>query len=186
MEHFHYTRHFAVLGVATLLAFLLAHWDLLNDSLIMSFAINGALHAIALALTLRVPRAPQRKLAFIMLASALSVLTMYIGITGLVIFAVLPGNERLYAVLGLCAVSGAITYGSIIRLFWLGKFPSKLILGMAIVCLLATWLAFFIRLHADFLGGWWLAAAWWFAFSGGLWFFDTHPHALDRPKYNRP
>jgi hypothetical protein len=185
MGHFHYSRQFAVLGIATLLAFLLAHWDLLNDSLIVSFAINGALHAIALVLTLRVPRTAPRKLAFIALASALSVLTMYIGITGLVIFAVLPGNERLYAVLGLCAVSGAITYGSLSRLFWLERFPSKLILGIAIVCLLATWLAFFIRLNADFLGGWWLAAAWWFAFSGGLWFFDTHPDALSRSKYNR-
>jgi hypothetical protein len=57
---------------------------------------------------------------------------------------------------------------------------------MSFLCLLGAWLAFFIRGYWDFLGGWWLAAAWWFAFSGGLWFFDTHPDALKRPKYNTP
>jgi hypothetical protein len=181
--HFHYARHFAALGVATVLIFLLGHWDLLSDSLIVSFGLNGALHAIALVLTLRAPQVLWRKLAFIACAVALSIFTMYVGITGLVLFAVLPGNERLYAVLGLCAMTGAITYGSLTRLFWLGKFPSKLIVSMALMNLLAAWLAFFVRSYLDF-GGWWLAAAWWFAFSAGLWFFDTHPDALARPKYN--
>ncbi len=46
---------------------------------------------------------------FVALAAALSIFTMYVGITGLVMFAVLPGNERLYAVLGLCSVCGSIT-----------------------------------------------------------------------------
>jgi hypothetical protein len=184
MGHFNYARHFAMLGVAVLLIFLLAHWDLLNDSLIISFAINGALHATALAATLRAPQSILRKLAFVALAAALSIFTMYVGITGLVLFAVLPGNERLYAVLGLCAVCGAITYASLTRLFWLGKFPSRLILAMALFCLLAVWLAFLVRSYLSFLGAWWLTAAWWFALSGSLWFFDTHPDALKRPKYN--
>jgi hypothetical protein len=186
MGHFSYARHFGVLGVATLLIFLLSHWDLLNDSLVLSFAINGALHAIALVLTLRSSQTTARKLAFIGLAAGFSVFTMYIGIAGLVLFAVLPGTERLYAVLGLCSVSGAITYASLTRLFWMGKFSSRLILAVAFLCLLATCLAFFIRSYVDFLGGWWLAAAWWFSFSGALWFFDTHPDALSRTKYNRP
>jgi hypothetical protein len=185
MGHFHYARHFALLGVATLLIFLLGHWDLLNDSLIVSFAINGALHAIALVVTLRATQIVWRKLVFVALAAALSILTMYIGITGLVFFEVLPGNERLYAVLALCSVCGAITYGSLTRLFWLRKFPSRLILAMAILCLLAASLAFFVRSYLDFLGSWWIAAAWWFAFSAGLWFFDTHPDALKRRTYNR-
>jgi len=41
-------------------------------------------------------------------------------------------------------------------------------------------LGFFAKTHADFLGGWWLAAVWWFAFSGALWFFDTHAKARGR------
>ena len=186
MGHFFYARHFAALGVAALLIFLLGHWDLLNDSLIISFAINGGRHAIALVATLRAPQVAWRNLAFVALAVALSVFTMYVGISGLVLFAALPGNERLYAVLALCSVTGAITYGSLTRLFWLGKFPPRLIVAMAILCLLGAWLAFWVRSYFGFLGAWWLAAAWWFAFSGGLWFFDTHPDALCRPKYNRP
>jgi hypothetical protein len=181
--HFYYPRHFVVLGGAAVLIFLLGHWDLLSDSLIISFALNGALHAIALVATLRAAQPVWRKLAFVALAAALSVFTLYVGITGLVIFAVLPGNERLYAVLGLCAVCGAIAYASLTRLFWFKKFPSRLILAMALLCLFATWLAFFVRSYLDF-GGWGLAAAWWFSLSGGLWFFDTHPDALKRPKYN--
>jgi len=184
MGHFHYARHFSVLGAATVMLFLLGHWDLLSDSLIASFAINGALHASSLALTLRSPQSNLRKLAFIAIAALLSVFTMYVGILGLVLFAVVPGNERLYLVLGLCSVTGAITYGSLIRMLWIRKFPSRRILAVSLLCLLATSLAFFARIHADFLGGWWLAAAWWFAFSGALWFFDTHPDSLRQSKYN--
>jgi hypothetical protein len=40
---------------------------------------------------------------------------------------------------------------------------------------LATLVAFLARGYFSFLAGWWLAAAWWFAFSAGLWYFDTHP-----------
>jgi hypothetical protein len=174
MGHFDYPRHFSLLAAATVILFLLGHWSLLNDSLIVSFAINGALHAAALALALRASQPLLRKTAFVAIAATLSVLTLYVGIIGLVLFAVLPGNERLYVVLAVCSLSGAITYASLIRLFWMRKFSSRLILAMAMVCLLATSLAFFARTYADFLGGWWLAAAWWFAFSGGLWYVDTH------------
>jgi hypothetical protein len=173
MGHFYYSRHFSVLAAATALLFLLGHWNLLNDSLLVTFALNGALHAAALVLALRAPQSLARKSVFVAIAAVLSVLTLYVGIIGLVLFAVLPGNERLYVVLGVCSLSGAITYGSLIRLFWMRKFSSRLILALSIVCLLATSLAFLARTYADSLGGWWLAAAWWFAFSGGLWFFDT-------------
>ena len=160
--------------------FLLGHWDLPGDSLLLSFAINGALHALCLILALRSPQSILRKFAFIAIAAALSIFTMYLGIVGLVLFAAVPGNERLYFVLGLCSLSGAITYGSLIRMFWIRKFPPRRILAMSFLCLLATSLAFFARVYSDAFGGWWLAAAWWFAFSGGLWFFDTHPDSLRR------
>jgi hypothetical protein len=182
--HFYYARHFSVLGAATVVLFLSSRWDLLNDALIASFAINGTLHASSLALTLRSPQSNVRKFTFIAIAAALSVFTMYVGIIGLVLFAVVPGNERLYVVLGVCSMTGAITYGSLIRMFWIRKFSSRRILAISFLCLLATALAFFVRIRADFLGGWWLAAAWWLAFSGGLWFFDTHPDSLRRSKYN--
>jgi hypothetical protein len=183
--HFNYARHFSVLGAATVVLFLLQYWNLLSDSLLASFAISGALHALSLSLALRSSQSNLRKLAFVGLAAALSVFTMYIGIIGLLLFAVIPGNERLYMVLGLCSLSGAITYGSLIRMFWIRIFSPRHILGVAFLCLLATSLAFFVRAYSEALGGWWLTAVWWFAFSGGLWFFDTHPDALRHPKYNR-
>jgi hypothetical protein len=186
MGHFYYARHFGLLGAATVVLFLLAHWDLVSDSLLVSFAISGALHACALVLALRTPQSLLRKSCFVALAAAFSVFTMYIGITGLVLFAAMPGNERLYAVLGLCSLSGAITYGSLIRLFWIRKFSPRLILSMGFLCVLATWLGFFAKSYTDFLGGWWLAAVWWFTLSGALKFFDTHPNALSRSKYNSP
>ena len=173
-----------MLGAATIVLFLLGHWDLLSDSLLASFAINGALHASSLSLALLSPQSILRKLAFVASAVALSIFTMYVGIIGLVLFAVVPGNERLYLVLGLCSLSGAITYGSLIRLFWIKKLSPRRILGLAFLCLLATSLAFFGRAYSEALGGWWLTAVWWFAFSGGLWFFDTHPDSLRRSKYN--
>ena len=184
MGHFNYARHFGVLAAATVVLFLLGHWDLLSDSLLASFAINGALHASSLSLAPLSPQSILRKLAFIAGAAALSMFTMYVGIIGLVLFAAVPGNERLYLALGLCSLTGAITYGSLIRLFWIRKFPPRRILGLAFLCLLATSLAFFVRVYFEGLGGWWLAAVWWFAFSGGLWFFDTHPDALRPSKYN--
>lgn len=184
MGHFNYARHFSVLGAATLVLFLLQYWNLLNDSLLASFASNGAMHALSLSLALLSPQSLLRKAAFIAIAAALSVFTMYVGIIGLVLFAVVPGNERLYLVLGLCSLTGAITYGSLIRMFWIRKFSPRCILAMAFLCLLATSLAFFVRAYSQAFGGWWLAAVWWFAFSGGLWFFDTHPDALRHPKYN--
>jgi hypothetical protein len=182
--HFNYARHFSALGAATVLLLLLQYWGRLGDSLLASFALNGALHALSLSLALRSAQSILRRLVFIGVAAALSVFTMYVGIIGLVLFAVVPGNERLYMVLGLCSLSGAVTYGSVIRMFWIRRFSPRCILGMAFLCLLATSLGFFIRSYSEALGGWWLASVWWFAFSGGLWFFDTHPDALRHPKYN--
>jgi hypothetical protein len=182
--HFNYARHFSLLGAATAVLFLLSRWDLLSDSLLTSFAISGALHALSLCLALRAPQSNLRKSVFVAVAAALSVFTMYVGIIGLVLFAVVPGNERLYMVLGLCSLSGAITYGSLVRILWIRKFSPRSILAMAFLCLLATSLGFFVRAYSPALGGWWLTAVWWFAFSAGLWFFDTHPDALRQPKYN--
>src|SRR5258708_9927787 len=181
MGHFYYARHFSVLGAATVVLFLLGHWDLLSDSLIASFAINGALHASSLALTLRSPQSNLRKFVFIAIAAALSIFTMYVGIVGLVLFAVVPGNGRLYLVLGLCSLTGAITYGSLIRMLLIRKFSSRRLLAISLLFFLATSLAVFARAYSDFLRGWWLADALGFAFSGPPRFFCTPPILLPRP-----
>jgi hypothetical protein len=173
MEHFHYARHFRLLTVGVAVLFLFNRWDLFNDPLLATFGLSGAIHACALVLSLRTPQTWLRKCLFIAIGAALSVFTLYVGIAGLVLFAVVPGNERLYMVLGLCELSGAMTYGTLIRLFWMAKFSSRSILAMAVGCLAAAFIAFFVRSYWQFLEGWWFAATWWFAFSGGLWYFDA-------------
>ena len=184
MGHFNYARHFSVLGAAAVPLFLLQYWGIFGRFAARVLRHQRRAARLCLSLALRSPQSIFRKLAFIALAAALSIFTMYVGIIGLVLFAVVPGNERLYMVLGLCSLSGAITYGSLIRIFWIRKFSPRSILAMAFLCLLATSLAFFIRAYSEALGSWWLAVVWWFAFSGGLGFFDTHPDALRPPKYN--
>ncbi len=184
--HLYYPRHFGVLAAATVIMLLLARLDLLRNSLLLTFAIDGAAHACAIVVSLGAPTASlARKAAFVVIAAALSILTLYVGIIGMALFAALPGSERLYVVLGLCALSGAITYGSLIRKFWIRALSARIILAIGVVCLLATGLAFLARAYSEFLGAWWLAAAWWFAFSAGLWYFDTHGEDL-RSRRNMP
>jgi hypothetical protein len=182
MGHFHYGRHFRMLGAGAVVLFAVTRWDPFDDPLLTTFALSGAIHAVALVLALRAAQTPLRKGLFVAIAAAMSVMTLYIGIAGLVLFAVLPGNERLYMVLGLCAVSGAIAYGLLIRGFWMKTFSTRFILAIAAACLPAAFIAFFVRGYLQFLEGWWLAAVWWFAFSGGLWYFDTRRRQRD----NRP
>jgi hypothetical protein len=174
VNHFFYRRHFGMLAIGVIGIFLLSHWDLLKDQILVTFAINGAVHASTLVFNLCSPSTLVRKLLFIALATALSMVTLYIGIVGLVLFAVLPATERLYFVLGLCALSGAITYAALIRLFWLKKFPSKSILAIAVGCMFAVFIVFLARTYFEALAGWALAGSWWFAFSGGLWYFDSY------------
>ena len=173
MGHFYYARHFRLLAVGVAVLFLFTRWDLFNDPLLTTFGLSGAIHACALVLSLRTSQTLLRKCLFVAIGTALSIFTLYVGIAGLVLFAVVPGNARLYMVLGLCALSGGMTYGTLIRLFFMPKFSSRLILAIAVACLAAATIAFFVRGYWQFLEGWWFAATWWFAFSGALWFFDV-------------
>jgi hypothetical protein len=180
--HFRYALHFGMLAVAVAVLFLISHWDILSEPLLPTFAISGALHAVALVLALRAPAPALRQCLFIVISAALSILTLYIGIIGLQLAAALPANQRLNLVLGVCAASGATTYGSLIRLFWMPGISSRSILAIAMGCAAATLLAFSVRSYVPFLGGWWLAAGWWFAFSCALRFLDEHPNALSRAR----
>jgi hypothetical protein len=173
LGHFHYPRHFAVLAAAAVALMSLSRWGFLSEAMLPTFAISGALHALALGVALREPVALLRKCSFVALAAVLAALTLYIGILSLGLLAVLPANARLYLTLGICSVAGAITYGSLIRLYWMRSLSSRFILAIGAGCALATIAAFFARRYLPFLAGWWLAAAWWFAYSGGLWYFDT-------------
>src|SRR5271154_6522296 len=132
MGHFHYARHFALLAAAAVVLFLPSRWGLFSGALLPTFAISGALHALALVFSLRATQGLLRKCTFVLAAAALSVLTLYIGILSLALFAMLPSNSRLYLALGICSACGAISYGSLIRLYWLRVFSSRSILAIAV------------------------------------------------------
>jgi hypothetical protein len=172
VQTFLYKRHAAALLVAVLLLFFFNRWDLFDEPYLPTFALSGALHAGALCVALRAPESAVRKCLFIAIAAFLSVLTLYMGILSLQLFAVLPASERLYLVLGTCSMTGAITYGILVRSFWMRKLSSRSILAIAVGCVAGAFVAFLARSHFEFLDAWVMAAAWWCAFSGGLAYLD--------------
>ena len=178
VQHLAYGRHFIMLGIAAVVLFLFNQWDLYGEPFLPTFALSGALHALALITALRGGAGRVRKGLFVAAVALLSVLTLYLGILSLQLLAPLPATERLYLVLGICSMSGAIIYGSLVRWFWMKNLAPRSILAIAVACVPATCLAFLARTHFEFLNAWVLAAAWWFAFSAGLCCFDrlAKPH----------
>jgi hypothetical protein len=179
MGHFNYQRHFMLLAGAIATLAVLNQFSLYGDALV-AFALNGALHAGVLIASLRASDTVLRKCLFVAIASALSILSLYVGIIALVLLAVLPDNTRLPAVLAICAASGAITYGSLVRIFWIRQLTSRHVLAIAMVCMLAIVPAYFAKLYFQ-LGLWWLVPAWWLAFSCSLWLFDLKISARSLP-----
>ena len=144
----------------------------LLSNLDASFALYGALHAAALVLSLGTRRMPWRHCLFIVLAAALCVMTLHLGTWIMHRLGRLPGNVGLYTALGVGAWVGAVTYGISIRLWGIRRLELRSLAVIGLGCALATYAAFLTLAHFHFLGRWWLAVLWWFAFSGGLWYHD--------------
>jgi Flp pilus assembly protein TadB len=179
MDHFRYPRHFLLLACCGLLLCLITALHL-STNVTASFALYGALHASALVLALRARQGPWRTCLFIAMAAVLSAMTLRAGIFAGQLSGALPGNATLYAVLGFSAATGAVTYGLLIRALGIYAFTSTEFAGISIGCILAACASFFILSHFHSLGRWWLAVAWWCAFSGGLWYFDRRRHSTHR------
>lgn len=145
-----------------------------------SFALYGALHAIALALTLGVHR-PGINFLFVATAAALSAMILHLGILGTRLSSVFPGILGLYSVLGLMAVAGALSYGALIRLFGLRVLSLRELATISVGCALSVYLGLLTLSfgHPHFLGPWWLAVLWWYGFSGGLWYFNARRRSAE-------
>ncbi len=154
----------------------------LDGVLLPTFAMNGVLHAGALCVAARTPISGPRTAGFILSAALLSVITLYVGILALPLFALLPSTERLYLVLGLCAALGAITYAALVRKFWIRSIAPRTILAIAAGCAVATLLAFSTKNLAHGHVGWWLTVCWWTAFSLGLRFSEHHAYVNVAPR----
>jgi hypothetical protein len=169
---FLYPRHFLLLAGFSVVLVALTRLRLLTD-LSVCFAVYGALHASALVLALRSVQVLWRRCLFVVLAAGFSVLTVHLGLFAGRLTGGLPGNTSLYAVLGFSAAIGALAYGLLIRLFGYYALTIGRLALIAAGCMLAALLALYSLQHAHFLGRWWLAVLWWYAFSGGLWFCES-------------
>jgi hypothetical protein len=157
-----YPRHFALLSAIAALLWATSPWR--APGVYFEFALYGALHAFALVVSLR-PRQPAwRQGVFVALAALLCTLTGRLGLYGLR-FGPLP-------TLASASAAGAVAYGILIRMFLAYALPAGAVAKIALACLVATLAAFIAGAGYPVLGGLWLAVAWWFAFSGGLWYED--------------
>jgi hypothetical protein len=172
---FNYRRHFMYLAAAIVILAGVGRTALYEKNLVFACAVNGALHAGALIASLRAAAPALRKGMFAAIAAGLSIMSMYVAIIALVALSILPDSERLPVVVAIGAMTGAITYGSLIRTFWIRGIRPRAILGLATLCAVAALAGYLLKLKFDWPGMWWLAAIWWLTFSIGLKFLGVPP-----------
>ena len=172
MKHFFYGRHFALLACFSTLIGVVGSLHL-APNISSSFAIYGALHAAALVLALRSRHSIWRRCWFVAVGAALSVLALRVGTFAGQLTGIGPGNINFYWLLGLSAATGAVAYGLSIRVFGFHALTAPALTAIAAACILATCIGGFSVTHIRLLGPWWLAVVWWYAFSAGLWHFDS-------------
>ncbi len=170
MSRLLYARHFLLLSCfAGVLA-------ALNrppfNRLFVSFAMYGALHACALVFALRSAPSARRRILFIGIGALLSALTLGVGLTARRLIGDLPDGWGLYVPLALSSAIGTLTYGVLIRAFWIPLLTLTQLAAIALGCLAATFLAYFTLGHSVLSGPSWLAVWWWYALSAGLWCCD--------------
>jgi hypothetical protein len=171
LDRFRYPLHFLLLACFGVLLIAMTRLHFATD-LSVSFALYGVLHASALVIALRAHHPIWRICIFIGAAAGLSAMTLHVGMAAAHWLGTGGGNVSLYAALGLSAVTGAATYGVLIRLCGIYELSARALAVICLNCMLAAYAATFTLAHFNFLGRWWLAVLWWYAFSGGLWYCD--------------
>lgn len=154
-------RHFALLvGLAAALVLAGAP----RGATAPQFALYGALHAAALACSVRARPSIARGLLFSAAAALLSVLVAWLGLLTL-----RAALAPVAAVVFGAGALGALAYGGLIRRCLAPRLGARLLPAIALGAAGAALGAFELcrRVHAA--SGLWLALAWWFALSAGLW-----------------
>jgi hypothetical protein len=177
MSALNYRRHFALL--AGLVAVFVAGASWRPSDVVWSAALFGAAHATSLVVSLRTSSSAARRGAFVVLAAALAAaslwLTLQVGH-----LAQVPSRLRTPAgLLALCSGLGAMSYGALVRRFWIGKLSLGTVLALTLGCIGATGAVFHWLPSSRGLAGSWLAATWWWAFSLALYFFERRMESCD-------
>jgi hypothetical protein len=170
--HLHYARHFTVLLCISGLLIVIGPARLAAGPQ-SAFALYGALHASAVAVSVRARQPLRRQMLFISTAALLSMLTADLGLYGARFIGTLPWLSGPSVPLILASAIGAIAYGTLISKLKVHDFKLSALATAALVCALTTFLAFIAGSHYQVLGGLWLAIPWWLAFSVCLWYYDV-------------
>jgi hypothetical protein len=171
LEHLCYRRHFLWLTGFSVALLFSSRWRLPLDRS-SAFALYGSLHALALTLSTRASRRVWKSCFFIAVAAALSVMTFRAGLIGRQWVQGLTSGAGTYALLAASSMLGAMAYGISVRAFNIAPLSLPSLAAISAGCALASCAALFSRRCSDFLGLWWLAVTWWYAFSGGLWYSE--------------
>ncbi len=164
----HYARHFALLASIAALLGISAPWRT-PAGIDVAFASYGALHAGSIAISLRARRELWRRLLFVLAAAVISASATHAGIE---FFRLAPRSDAVTALfaIALSSIVGALAYGLLLRSVLEFTLPLHALVWVPVVCALAALTAF--RVGGFTLMGVWMAAAWWLAFSGSLWYLD--------------
>jgi hypothetical protein len=165
-QRFLFGRHFALLFImAAVLAAVMPSRPL---GIKASFALYGALHALALVLGLRGPRHGLRALSFVGIASMLCAVTVELGLAANRLAGLLTISIAPRWTLALCAAFGAATYGAVINGFWRSRLSWPAVGMIAAICAAAVSISVRINMMPKTADGLWIALPWWFAFSTGF------------------
>jgi len=166
----HYARHFGLLACMTAVLSATGRW-IPVPGVVATFGIYGALHASLLAFTLRGRQPTGRRLRFVAVAAALSMLSVSLGLGAGHIIGGSMGMTRPALLLSLSSGVGAATYASLVRRFFGAHLTWPAIVTIMLGCVLATLAVLASGFHLKG-AGLPVAVSWWFAWSLGLWFHD--------------
>jgi hypothetical protein len=166
----YYARHFCLLACLAAVLAATRGWSP-AIGVVATYGIYGALHASALAVTLRARPPGGRRLRFVVIAASLSMLSVALGLCASHFIGGSMGIVQTALLLSLSSGIGAATYASLIRRFFGARLTLSAIVTVVLGCIVA---ALAVLVSGIYLkgGGLWVAVSWWFAMSLGLWFYD--------------
>jgi hypothetical protein len=166
----YYFRHFGLLACLAAVLAATRRWSP-AIGIVATFGIYGALHASLLAVTLRARQPTGRRLRFVVIAASLSMLSVALGLGASRFIRGSMGMAQLALLLSLSSGIGAATYASLIRRFFGARLTRSAMVTVVLGCVVATLAVLLSGIYLNG-GGLWVAVAWWFAFSLGVWFYD--------------